>query len=1690
MKHKILTLLSLFSSFIVFAQQYGNEWIDYSKPHFKITVNQEGIHRINNTAINQFGLNFIDAENFKVFRDGKEIPIYVNATNNIANYIEFYAYPNDGKLDTKLYNDTAWQMHDRYSLFTDEAIYYLTWNDVGNNLRMNNIANNLTNLPTAESNCFVTAQRIFSNSFSIGKTNYLGSTALYNSIFDIGEGFYSGSQFNNTTTSLSYNIATPNAISNRDAELFTVAVSWTNGQHNFNIKSGNTTLSNHQFSGYEVVKSSNIIPANLIGATTNVTFQAVATTNSTNRNNPSLIEIKYARDFNFNNVSTFKFNVEGNNARQFIEIQNFDEQNTYPILYDLTNGYRITAIDVPGSSTHRFVLPPAIGNRELIIRADNSSNFTSISNLTQLTFTNFSNINNQGDYIILTHSSLINSNEVNNYKAHRESFIGGSHNVVKVDVEQLYHQFGYGVDKHPQSIRNFIQYINDNWANANYLFIIGKGREYKDFRTNQNIRNACLIPTFGNPGSDILLAADTASSAPNIAIGRLAVTNTNQIDVYLQKIIQYDNEFYNFGDPNQTIAKKDFMKQIIHLGGGTDVGQQNLFKAYLNNYANKAANKSWGAQTTSVFKNSSAPIQTLPSELVRNRINDGVSLITFFGHSYAGGFDISFDDPENYSNSGKYPVFLANGCNSGIIHTGSTSISERFVFQAQKGAIAYLSTTDLSSSASLNIYTTNFYENLSSTNYATSLGDIIKQTVQDVEDCCSAGSNGVINLMVAQEMTLHGDPAIPFNQYQEPDYDIEAHNVYFTPNNVSTSIDSFTINLVVYNLGEAIDDSFNVEVSRIYQNGSQDVITKRFAAPYYKDTFSINFPVDGNGIGLGLNKFNIYVDVDDEISNELSETNNYLLNQIELFIGSDDIFPIHPYEFAIVPNQGVTLKASTGNPFEVGKNYAFQIDTSELFTNPIAQQTVFSAGGVVEWTPSISMTDSTVYYWRVSSDSINSGTFKWKYSSFIFLDGEYPGWNQSHYYQWQKDDYQNVYLDNDREFKFIDIPKEVYVKTAKYPLIDFEEIEWKMDGAQMHNWKMNNCGNGVGFPNGISIAVINNITGLPVPIINNSTSSSYGPYGNIHCRGIENIITVANFDPTGNTPNNHPTPGIPWSNLIIDYLNNVPNDYYIIIYSVNDPNYSNWSPALINYLNTLTSSVNNNTNGPMIFVYQKNNPGFTPIDNIGASFNEVVTNTFPINGTWTDGNFKSTLIGPALEWGSFHWDFEAKENPTQDNQSVHIYGVNSGVETLLTTVPESILDTSINHIDAALYPYLRLQFNTDDISDRTPTQAKYWRVLYKKPPEAAINPKKYFSISQDTVMQGENWIMSVAVENVTDVDMDSLTVKNTFVDASNNSSLTYFKNDSLKGFDTLHLSFNKNTLNGNYLGQNSLTIEANPYEQNYQLEQFHFNNFASFNFNVIGDNINPLLDVSFDGIKILDGDLVSAKPEIVIQLKDENQFLALDDTSLINLYFRYLGPEGNSPSGLTRVNFSDINTQFIPASTTSKNEAKVLINRDFVNDGYYELLVKSKDKSGNTSSSTENRLDGLVYYDYKISFLVENQSRISNVLNYPNPFTTRTQFIFTLTGSEIPEYFEIQILNVRGTVIRQIKQDELGPIHIGLNKTEYWWDGTDEYGDALANGVYFYKVITSINNEDIDHYGNNQVDKFFKKGIGKMVLIR
>jgi flagellar hook assembly protein FlgD len=111
------------------------------------------------------------------------------------------------------------------------------------------------------------------------------------------------------------------------------------------------------------------------------------------------------------------------------------------------------------------------------------------------------------------------------------------------------------------------------------------------------------------------------------------------------------------------------------------------------------------------------------------------------------------------------------------------------------------------------------------------------------------------------------------------------------------------------------------------------------------------------------------------------------------------------------------------------------------------------------------------------------------------------------------------------------------------------------------------------------------------------------------------------------------------------------------------------------------------------------------------------------------------------------------------------------------------------------------------------------------------------------------------------------------------------------------------------------------------------------------------------------------------------------------------------------------------------------------------------------------------------------------MMNYPNPFSTSTRFVFTLTGSEVPDDIIIQIMTVTGRVVREITEDQLGIIQIGRNITEYAWDGTDEFGDPLANGVYLYRVKARINGENIKHRESG-ADSHFNRDFGKMYILR
>jgi hypothetical protein len=81
-------------------------------------------------------------------------------------------------------------------------------------------------------------------------------------------------------------------------------------------------------------------------------------------------------------------------------------------------------------------------------------------------------------------------------------------------------------------------------------------------------------------------------------------------------------------------------------------------------------------------------------------------------------------------------------------------------------------------------------------------------------------------------------------------------------------------------------------------------------------------------------------------------------------------------------------------------------------------------------------------------------------------------------------------------------------------------------------------------------------------------------------------------------------------------------------------------------------------------------------------------------------------------------------------------------------------------------------------------------------------------------------------------------------------------------------------------------------------------------------------------------------------------------------------------------------------------------------------------------------------------------------------------------------------MTVSGRVVRELTQTDLGPLRIGTHQTDFAWNGTDQFGDPLANGVYLYRVVARDASGQVMDNFSISADRFFKKGFGKLVIIR
>ncbi|MDA0194341.1 MAG: C25 family cysteine peptidase [Bacteroidetes bacterium] len=1654
--------------------QYGNEWIDFNQSYFKISLAESGIYRITqNDLLNVgFPVSSVDPRRIQLFYRGIEQAVILDGQQDEifdpTDFIEFYGQRNDGQNETVLYPDPTAQPHTKYSLFSDSSAYFLTWKlSPQNGKRATSFSEkNVTNIPK-EAFHFKSNLVINSSEYNLGITYSSGDVIL--SSFDFGEGWTGqdvslGKSIDYTLSNIINTVPSANKPS-----LGVLLTGQNNLSHNIDILVGPSPsnlriLGNAQFSGY----NSNLFTSEIEWADISaqgdlvVRISVLGVNGAADRAAVAFIDLKYAQSTDMETANTKLFELVPNAGdKSFIEVINSPGNVR---LYDITDTNNLQRIGINYQTAILFdaVISSTMNGKRLIATNSALSSF-------KIQSVDFQAINPSNyDYILLTHEDLMQSTStglsdpVEAYRDYRESQEGGAHKVYVAEINNLYNQFNYG-EYSPLAIRRFVNFMLQ--GNLDNLFIIGEALDMlqNPFRktTEQLAASnlAHLVPTMGVPGSDIALTAGLGNSVfeSPIATGRITARTPDDVLAYLDKVIEMEQaSFDNLG-----------RKTLIHLSGGTTPSELVSFKSSVDGFKAIAESDFLGGHVETVSKQSSSPVELFN---ISDAVNKGVGLITFFGHSGPNGSDVDIgrvSDPNfGYTNKGKYPSIIVNGCNSGDVFGTVESLGEDWILTPEKGAICYIAHSDNGLSFQLKRYTDQLYDvGFGDSLYINqSVGKIKIEASRRFIEIFGSSSSAIAQV---QQFVLQGDPAVHLFGTNLPDYAIDPNNLYVTSFDgepVNALTDSFSVNFIVKNYGVTSSKPLQASVIRHFNNGSTTTFGPIFFEPVsFQDTLGITINSISGQSGVGNNQFEVIIDEDDAIT-EINETNNSAL--IDFFINAGATINLFPKNFGVESSNPVKFITQTSDLLSDKRSFILEIDTTKTFNSPLLRHLEDDFKVLAEWDINLSPSqDTTVFFWRTKFKEPKPNEDNvYTESSFTYIENSPEGWAQTIFSQFDLLDQNGLKKDeisNSWEYEQTNLDALIRTHgTTKFvegPVI-YDSLSLLLNAAEYL----------VDFRTNL-ICRSNSINAIA---FDQSTLFAYLVFG---------INTTQDRQKCGKTPfiiNNILESQISGTALKLNaYIDGVKDGDFIILFSIGELKYE-WKPEVIAKLASIGVSsafLNGLTTGqPLIIVAQKGLSEGNAIAITGTS-SESISLSNILEGSATNGSLKTSRIGPASMWEEFFNKVSISETPQTDTYSFDIIAIDrQGNE---NEVFSGISGSSANlsSIDADIFPFLKVRYDNSDVINKTPPQLKKWQVTFKGVSEGILLTSDPQILENDNIelQAGADFETNYYFKNISDIDFpDSLNVRlSVFNQDQRSTSFRDIKLPAIVSEDSAIFNFPVNTLE--ILGVNDMNVFVN---QSLQPEVTINNNILNLSgfLTVKGDLTNPILDVTFDGIYILDGDIIAPNPNILIRLKDENPYLFKQDTTGIDISLKRPYETG---CDFERINFSS--PEMIITTATENTDFQITYNPVNLTDGIYTLRVQASDASGNQSG----------VQPYQINFEVINESTITNFYPYPNPFSTNTRFVFTLTGSEIPDQIKIQIMTVSGKIVREITQDELGPIKIGNNLTDFAWDGRDEFGDQLATGVYLYKVSLRSNGQRIERR-NTSADRAFKNGFGKIYLLR
>ncbi len=898
------------------SQNFGNSWCQPGLVYSCVPITLDSWYRISYEELVSMGLE-PNAASLRIISNGESIP-YQSPTTwmlNPGEYISFWGQKNKGETDLALYKNPGDRPNKEISLFSDTRMYYLVNDASITPLHYQSIFTELDNNVAAYENTILyTAYHEPHNSFYNGQPFQIGDINNWYSEMDYGEGFIGGLIINGQ--SKTEIVHTPDAdYAQGGTALIELKIQGNNNDiflyndHHVDISINDVFCYSLIYEGHNDEYLSFELPISRISDSTYVTMQTVGDLTEFDYNSFIYIKVTYPRMLKFGDEEYFTIKDFSSDSTK-LRIKSRNDDTSQPLIVDpLNSKVYYPAIHPYGNYYQLAQEGQGNGFRNLLVIDPNFYTNIAVDQVYQHSFVDFSIPDNQGDFIIITHPSLMG--EVTEaYKNYRESLAGGEHNVVIVDIENLYHQFAYGVDKSPLAIRNFVNFALANWSSPpTNLLLAGKSIDYNSMRYNEEARNLCLVPTFGSPPCDYLLVAPSPQdSKPQISIGRIPANNSGELNNYLQKLIQHESLALNPCNEQDLL----WTKKSLQCVSGYNTNESNIFLNYLQGYLPYIVDSPYSGEIVATLTqsvNGNVPQPTMPSI-----INNGVGLITYMGHPTTNGtvyWNFDIEPPSYYTNEGKYPLINANSCFSGNIHSyGNSVMAEEYTLAQDRGSIGYVAIVNFGFPAFMDFFNEAFYERLLTTQYGQPIGQSIKDAVVYLytDGQNSGNSQGITK--TCQSLVFAGDPAVSLVSFELPElYTYESEINLFTPPNLpGENIHQLEFSLI--NGGKGIVQQVPLKITHTAPDLVQSIITDTLLTI---SGISSNFIISFNQeLAVGTHNFQLVID-DENVILESCEFNNIANYEVAI---AENICPILDLQILnlpqdICPNGGnVPLQAN------------------------------------------------------------------------------------------------------------------------------------------------------------------------------------------------------------------------------------------------------------------------------------------------------------------------------------------------------------------------------------------------------------------------------------------------------------------------------------------------------------------------------------------------------------------------------------------------------------------------------------------------------------------------------------------------------------------------------------------------------------------------------------------------------------